>query len=229
MDRTDELRWKLKTPRAAAVAGILFSSLTIGSHLLIRSSVPANPFAPSGELLSHSGSLLLALNLIPFAGISFLWFIGVFRDHLGEYEDRLFATVFFGSGLLYVAMLFASAALAGGLLTEMSRDGANLVRSGSYTLGRAEIRQITIVYGIRMAGVFIITASTIALRTRVMPRWLALLGYMAALVLLLGVGAWDWTPLLFPSWVFIISIWILTQRFRRQSRSNRKVEQRFQT
>jgi hypothetical protein len=55
-------------------------------------------------VLSHSSALLLALNLVPFAGISFLWFIGVFRDHLGEYEDRLFATVFFGSGLLYVAI-----------------------------------------------------------------------------------------------------------------------------
>ena len=230
MDRTDELRRRLKTPRAAAVAGILFSSLTIGSHLLIRSSVPANPFAPSGELaelLSHSGSLLLALNLVPFAGISFLWFIGVFRDHLGEHEDRLFATVFFGSGLLYVAMLFASAALAGGLLAEMNRDGGNLVRSGSYTLGRAEIRQITAVYGIRMAGVFIITASTITLRTRIMPRWLALLGYMAALVLLFGVGASDWTPLLFPSWVFLISIWILIQRFR--GRTIESETRRFQT
>ena len=92
-------------PRTAALAGILFSSLTIGSHLLIRTAVPANPLASTEELLSHANTLLLALNLVPFAGISFLWFMGVFRDHLGEYEDRLFATVFFGSGLLYVAAL----------------------------------------------------------------------------------------------------------------------------
>jgi hypothetical protein len=103
-NRTDELRQRLKTPRAAAVAGILFSSLTIGTQLLIRSSIPASPSASAREVLSHSSALLLALNLVPFAGISFLWFIGVFRDHLGEYEDRLFATVFFGSGLLYVAI-----------------------------------------------------------------------------------------------------------------------------
>jgi hypothetical protein len=43
----------------------------------------------------------LALYLVPFAGIAFLWFIGVLRDRLGELEDRFFATVFFGSGLLY--------------------------------------------------------------------------------------------------------------------------------
>jgi hypothetical protein len=55
----------------------------------------------------------LALYLVPFAGIAFLWFIGVLRDRLGELEDRFFATVFFGSGLLFLAMLFASAAVAG--------------------------------------------------------------------------------------------------------------------
>jgi hypothetical protein len=42
----------------------------------------------------------LAVNQVPFAGIAFLWFIGMLRDRLGEFEDRFFATVFFGSGLL---------------------------------------------------------------------------------------------------------------------------------
>jgi hypothetical protein len=31
----------------------------------------------------------LSLNLLPFAGIAFLWFIGVVRERLGEIEDRL--------------------------------------------------------------------------------------------------------------------------------------------
>ena len=54
------------------------------------------------------------MNLIPFAGIAFLWFIGVLRDRIGEREDRFFATVFLGSGLLFVAMLFVAAAIAAG-------------------------------------------------------------------------------------------------------------------
>jgi len=45
-----------------------------------------------------------------------LWFIGVLRDRLGEREDKFFATVFFGSGLLFLAMLFAAAAVAGALI-----------------------------------------------------------------------------------------------------------------
>jgi hypothetical protein len=52
---------------------------------------------------------------VPFAGIAFLWFIGVLRDRLGELEDRFFATVFFGSGLLFLGMLFLACAIVGGL------------------------------------------------------------------------------------------------------------------
>ena len=48
----------------------------------------------------------LSLNLVPFAGIAFLWFIGVIREQLGAVEDRLFSSVFLGSGVLFLAMLF---------------------------------------------------------------------------------------------------------------------------
>jgi hypothetical protein len=43
---------------------------------------------------------LVGLYLAPFAGIAFLWFIAAIRSQLGEREDRFFATVFLGSGLL---------------------------------------------------------------------------------------------------------------------------------
>jgi len=68
-----------------------------------------------------------------------------------------------------------------------------------------------------MAGVFIMTASTISLRTRVMPGWLAILGYVTAEVLLLTIGSADWASVVFPVWVFIISVGILIRRFREQS------------
>jgi hypothetical protein len=106
----------LKTPRAAAIAGIVFSSLLIVSLVLIRISVPANPQDAGTWLSGGWKTVSLALNLLPFAGIAFLWFIGVLRDRIGAYEDRFFATVFLGSGLLFLAMLFASAAVAGGIM-----------------------------------------------------------------------------------------------------------------
>ena len=72
------------------------------------------------------------------------------------------------------------------------------------------------VYAIKMAGVFMISTSTIALRTRVIPRWTVFLGYALALFLLLSVGIIDWTPMVFPPWVFLISVCILIENFRGQ-------------
>lgn len=57
-----------------------------------------------------------SLNLVPFAGIAFLWFIGVIRDQIGEVEDRLFSTVVLGSGLLFLAMLFTGSATTSSLI-----------------------------------------------------------------------------------------------------------------
>ena len=121
-------RLKLTTPRTAAVAGILFSVLLITSLAIIRLSIPADPRDAGRWLAGDVRPLEVALTLLPFAGIAFLWFIGVVRDRLGEYEDRLFATVFLGSGLLFLAMLFTSAAIAGGIVIAFGAAPTALLR-----------------------------------------------------------------------------------------------------
>ncbi|HEX2600189.1 MAG TPA: hypothetical protein VHL05_15520, partial [Terriglobales bacterium] len=82
------------------MAGIVFSVLSITSHVLVWISIPANLGGPAMDVISHSKTISLALNLLPFAGIAFLWFIAVVRNRLGTLEDRFFSTVFLGSGLL---------------------------------------------------------------------------------------------------------------------------------
>jgi len=209
-------RQKLTTPRAAAVAGILFSILLIISLVLIRISVPGNPLEIGGWLIQSQKSINLALNLLPFAGVAFLWFIGVVRDRLGEHEDRLFATVFLGSGLLFLAMLFSSAAVAGGLLSILSVVPlSTLGESGVYVFGRALTYEIMNVYALKMAGVFMISTCTLALRTGILPRWMAWLGFALALLLLLSIGLLPWVSLLFPGWVLLISIYILLVNLRK--------------
>ena len=130
----------------------------------------------------------IALNLLPFAGIAFLWFIGVVRDRLGEHEDRFFATVFLGSGLLFLAMLFASAAVAGGILRMYGATPSMLIDSGLYTFGRTVTYEIMNVYTMKMAGVFMISTCTLSLRTGIIPRWMALLGLVLALFLLFSLA-----------------------------------------
>jgi len=206
------IRTRLRTPRAAAIAGVLFSALLITSQLLVWISIPANAVEAASEVISQSHRISLALNLLPFAGIAFLWFIAVIRDRLGTLEDRFFATVFLGSGLLYVAMTFTSAALAGGLIRVLSSSPDILRQTAAYTLSRAQIYQTMNVYGIKMAGVFMFSTSTILLRTGIVRRWIAFLGYGLGAVLLLSIGLILWIPLVFPAWVLLLSIVILLER-----------------
>ena len=213
-------RQKLTTPRAAAVAGILFSILLIVSLVLIRISIPGDPLKVGTWLLTSQKSINLALNLLPFAGIAFLWFIGVVRDRLGEQEDRLFATVFLGSGLLFLAMLFASTAVAGGLLRIYGSAPGTLTESGLYTFGRTVTYEMMNVYTMRMAGVFMISTCTLSLRTGIIPRWMAHLGLVLAVFLLLSLGNFSWAPLVFPLWVLLISVHILFANLRRPRTPN---------
>ena len=215
----DLIRQRMRTPRAAAIAGIVFSVLFITSLLLVWISIPADPLGPASAVINHLKTISFSLNLLPFAGIAFLWFIAVIRDRLGELEDRFFATVFLGSGLLFIAMIFSAAATAGGIITVLGTGSENLVQSGAYALGRAEIAQTMHIYAMKMAGVFMITTSTIAIQTRAFPHWMAVLGYVLALLLLLSVGTIEWVPLVFPLWVLLISAYILMENLRGQSKS----------
>ena len=185
--------------------------------VLIRISIPADLTADNAAWLETNLRMVsLALNLVPFAGIAFLWFIGVIRDRLDEQEDRLFATVFLGSGLLFLALTFVGAALAGGLLSSYVIKQNVLIESGVFTYGRAVIYEIINIYAIRMAGVFMISLGTIWLRTGLMHRGWAFVTYALALVLLLSIGYSLWVPLIFPGWVLAVSVYILILNFRRQ-------------
>ena len=210
----DLTRSRLTTPRAAAIAGILFSLLLITSLVLIWISVPPNPQEAGDWLPGNWRSVKLALNLLPFAGIAFLWFIGVVRDRLGQHEDRFFATVFLGSGLLFLAMLFASAAVAGGIISMYGTAPRLLIESGIYTFGRSTTYEIMHVYTMKMAGVFMVSTCTLSLRTGIIPRWTAYLGLILALFLLLSLGFIYWAPLVFPLWVLLISVYILIVNLR---------------
>ena len=209
------IQTRLTTPRAAAIAGILFSILLIASLALVRISVPANPQDAGTWLSVGWRNVNLALNLLPFAGIAFLWFIGVVRDRLGQQEDRFFATVFLGSGLLYLAMLFNSAAIAGGTISLYGSASGQIIDSGIYNFGRTVTYEIMNVYALKMAGVFMISTCTLSLRTGIFPRWMAFLGLALALLLLLSTGFFYWAPLVFPLWVLLISVYILLANLRR--------------
>ena len=201
---------QLKTPKAAAIAGIVFSLLLLLILWLLRTSIPADPLEPGAWLATDTRAVTVALNLVPFAGVAFLWFIGVLRDRLAQLEDRFFATVFFGSGLLFLAMLFAAAAVIGAIVLVGSiSTPQELMNSTTFRFARAASYIIANVYAIKMAAVFMISTSTVVIRTGIAPRWIAFLGFLLALFLLMGSFFISWSFAVLPFWVFLISVYIL--------------------
>jgi len=215
MDTTLERDYRrLTTPRAAAVAGILFALLFAASLVLLRVSIPEGLNADTAWVVTGYRSITTALGLMPFAGIAFLWFIGVVRDKLGDYEDRFFSSVFFGSSLLFLGMVFVSMAIVGGLVAGYRLNPGMTMDSQVIYFSRAFMIQLSNVYALRMAGVTMISLATIWIRTGLAPRWLALVTYTLALALLLVVNFSLWVTLIFPAWVTLISLFILWLRYK---------------
>jgi hypothetical protein len=206
---------ELRTPRAAGVAGLLFCILFVLALLLLQAKPPTGANAEGivawyRQRVSGS-STLIGLYLIPFAGIAFLWFIAVVRSRIGEREDRFFSTVFLGSGLLFVAMVFAAAAVSASLVAGARFQAALAPTAATILSTRSLAYSLLFVYAIRMAGVFMIATSSIALRTTAFPRWIAVTGYVIAAILLLSVRFYDLLILLFPAWVAVVSVEVLVR------------------
>ena len=206
----------LTPPRGAAIAGVIFSLLMIVGMGIARSAVPADLRQPDVWLTQpdRRAAVMLALYLVPFAGIAFLWFMGVLRDRLGELEDRFFATVFLGSGLLFLTCLFGAAAMSGALIEVAAAGNLRSPDSATLYFGRRATDVLLNVFAMKMAGVFMISTCTIGLRSAIFPRWIVFVGYASALVLLLVIASWKWIELIFPLWMLLVSMQILLAEFR---------------
>jgi hypothetical protein len=196
----------LATPRAAAVAGVLFALLFGTALVLIRLALPEGAQPGAQWLEAGSTNLKIAATIMPFAGIAFLWFMGVVRDGLGRYEDKFFSTVFIGSGLLFLAMMFVAAGVGAGL--ERSDAAAH---PDVATFGQMVLLAVQKTYALRMAAVFMISLATIWLKTGLMPYWLVVVSYLAAVGLLIASDITMWLTLAFPVWVFVVSILLLVR------------------
>jgi hypothetical protein len=197
------------TPIAGAIAGILFAVLFGVSVSIITNTMAGVARETGAWLATGAAEFKFALGLVPFAGLFFLWFIAVARERLGRFEDQFFATVFLGSGLLFLAMVFAAAASAGAIVASYAVDPTGFAASSTYLYARLIVAQIFNIYALRMAAIFLISQATLWLRTGVMPRWMALVTYVVALVLLFVVTQASWVILVFPAWVFLVSVYIL--------------------
>jgi hypothetical protein len=217
----DEAGRQLRAPWAASVAGLLFAGLFTAALVLLRNqslidatdSELVEIFATGGDLTGVIGGLYLA----PFAGIMFLWFVAVIRDQVGEREDRFFATVFLGSGLIFVALLFAASAVATAPLVGARYLGQGAPTAVEIEAARALSYTLLFAFATRAAAVFLLATATVGIRSGTFPRWFAWTGYLLGITLLLAVAFWDWVVLVLPAWVAVVSLFILRRERSRQS------------
>lgn len=191
------------------MAGVLFALLFGATLILIRVKMPEGVGDSTEWLDSQTDGISAATKLMPFAGITFLWFIGVVRDNLGRYEDRFFASVLLGSGLLFLAMMFVSTAVAAALVATNAGVTDPAAHVAVIAFGKMIVVSAAKTYAIRMAAVFMISLATIWLKTGLMPRWLVAVSYLVALGLLIAGDVSMWLTLAFPVWVLVVSALIL--------------------
>jgi hypothetical protein len=201
---------------AAALAGVAYSVLTVLA--LIRLSRFPSLDLGDEELAAwfdddaHQAWLIGALSLASIGSIAFLWFVAVIRRRLGDLEDKFFSTVFLGSGIVYVAVwLVGAGALAAPAVAMVQLDAA-AVSPASASLAGGIGSSLILVVAPRLQAVFIFSTSTVIMQSQVLPSWLAILGYVSGLMLFVFPLVTQPAGLVFPAWVFIVSVVMMVKR-----------------
>ena len=222
VNKTEELeeltRREIRSPRTAAIAGIFYSILIFTVMILTRRAANVQPDQVTREYLeTWSGTFSLVLLLVPFAGIAFLWFTGVIRDRLRDREDRFFATIFFGSGIIYVLLIFLWGAILGTIMRMASLEARGVFKIFStdvLTFGLILMNEINGNFALRMAGVYMSAVGTMWNRTKLMPRWLTLVTYILSFAFMLAAERIKEARIIFPAWVLVVSVYTLVLNYR---------------
>jgi hypothetical protein len=113
-------------------------------------------------------------------------------------------------------MTFGAFAIATGMLAAYQIGGNQVITPSIYVVGRCIMDQVFNTYALKMAAVFMVSLSTLWLRTGVMPRWLCFLTYGAALIMFVSLPLSLWMVLWFPVWVMGVSVYILFLSYRQK-------------
>ena len=207
----------LRSIEAAAVAGIVAAVGWV--YALLRLLDGPGVDASEAEIAQYFSDpdtgwdTLIVLQVLVFATIGFLWFIGVIRNRIGTPTPKLFDTVFFGGAILFAGLVFVGvAALAAPFIladrgVAVDPGGAGLIRS--YAL------VVLAVFAPRVAALVVFSSSTLGLHTRILPRWMVFGGYLMGVAMLLNVTFYSPSVYLFPAWIVLISLVLLFRRHPR--------------
>jgi hypothetical protein len=217
---------KVRSPRSAAISGILCSLLIVTVIIVLRGGAIVDPAEIDRDWLeARSATASWILVLIPFAGLCFLWFTGVMRDLLGELEDKFLSTVSLGSGIIMVVMMFVWAATYGAIFSTYKLVGDGLTDLNVFIYVTAFHNELIGNYLLRMGAVYMLSSSMLWVRTKVVPRWLIIVTMIVGLAFLLFAPELLWARFLGPAWGLMVSIFILISNLRPNQQRDGEAEQ----
>ena len=200
--------------RLAPFAGIVFAILLVAGFVSAGESPDYTDAKGWEAYFSDSGNRtqrILASYLLVIAGFAFLWFVTGLVNRLRAVmgDDRGYSTAMLASGLVSVVFQLAAA-------TTMLSVPASIT-FGSAPVPTADLAiqleqlgiGLLLVPGLLSAALFVALTLVAALRTGILPNWLAWFGFVVAGLLLLGPL---FLPAIFlPLWALILSIVWLTR------------------
>jgi hypothetical protein len=207
--------------RLTAVSGILFAGLFIAALVLVRQApglaAPDRVYTAFYTVGRGNVLVTVGLYIVPFAGIAYLWHMSATRmliESLPGSTSELPGWLQLTAGVLFVCMLFAGTAAVGAvaLLTVFSTtplpspEVARTLTAAGYGM--------VFVFGVRAAGMYMITTTTLIRRRALLPRPLAVVSHLGAAFLLLSTTFHPATLLVFPGWVLLLSVVLLVHAAR---------------
>lgn len=191
-----------------------------------RAEVVARYADDGNELRIHLGGLLIGFSIVFLLG-----FLARLRGTLRELEGEraVFSTAAVGGGLVIAMLVAVSAAVT--IAAFSSSDFYDAYRVDPDIVLLMQTLSFTALgYALVGGAVLVGTTSLVALRTRLLPRWLSVGGLGLAVVLAFGEWAL-FVPLPLPLlllWLFAVSV-VLSGRERRARQAGREALLREET
>jgi hypothetical protein len=196
----------------AGIMAVAFAGFYVAGLVLVHSSPDLHASdAAFSAFYRSSGTarMTVGLNFVPFAGIAFLWHMNAVRLLLAARTPSPSAMPYglqLVSGILFVALLFAGTATAGSVALLKDLTTAPLpsmdVARGLLGVGYGMV----FVYAVRGAGMYAITTTRLLRSAGLLPRWLAVVGYLMAAFLLVSTALEPVVMLLFPAWAVLVGV-----------------------
>lgn len=155
--------------------------------------------------------VIVGLYLLPLAAIAFIWFLASLRQWVARIwpiERQIIGTVQLLSGFAFItlALVSSAATVIPAAVVELSGQPFDPALARQFPLfGDA----LLLIFGIRMAAMFVMTTANMGLKSAVLPKWFAYVSFLLSAVLLLSYSLTIWLVVVFPVWVLALGLLII--------------------